>query len=306
MKTATKTKSKKKAVKPIRNIKRLKKVESYTDAELVAEIERLEAKTKALIKKTIADQKTLLSRFMREKYLNYEELQRMRPRKGDLIAFSSTKYFATLYMLTNHKHKTIAKKLKISCSLLNKWRTETRFKELVLKHHDEFISFFFKEYVFARRDMHHKSHADLKKKTFQELSKLDIHSYQLQVYRKHNISYEMLSDLKGYSDLLISLLISRLEAYSLKAKSKADLPLLGEIGFIFFAIRHHRGWDDEDLAKQDERVCTKASNIIVDITTDLISKPKMSGDDKKEALIALKTLKRPEDEWYKLYNKSLK
>ncbi len=271
-----------------------------------AEIKRLralrktiKARIKAARKELVVKQKTLLGRFMQEKYNNYEEPQRKGTAKGKPIGFSSTKYSASLYMLTNLTHKDIAKKLKISHGLLRKWNVGKQFNEFVFNHHDEFIQVFVK-FINTSINVFYKIEEGLMKKTFRQLSKLDPLSYRSQVQKKFNVSYDMLSDVGGYSDLLMNLLVDRLHAEIVNKLKSSDtgskLVFLVEIDSIFSVIEHYRGWDfGEDMKKKRALIGTMASNMLIDKTIDIVSKPKMSNDDKKQVCVALKYLKRPVD-----------
>lgn len=87
---------------------------------------------------------TLLQKFIKEKGANYVPPERRGTPKGDPIGFSSEKYEATLFMLTDMKQKDMADKLGISHGLLRKWNTEEPFKEEVKRHLSEFVTTYMK------------------------------------------------------------------------------------------------------------------------------------------------------------------
>lgn len=239
--------------------------------------------------------KTLLKKFIDEKCSSYKAPERKGTPKGHPIGFGPEKYLASLEALTNIKQQELAKGLGISYTLLRKWRSEKQFKDLVSGHHNEFIQYF-NNFILSRINIHYKFYDDLRKKTPEELSCLDYPSYWLEAHREHNVSYEMLADMGGYSNLLMTLLLNHLEDL-LKSKSPEmnNLVFFSEIDFIYTAIRHHRGYDDEELKEERSKTEIKVSNILINIATGILSQPRMSINDKKDVIIALKFLTRSEE-----------
>jgi hypothetical protein len=257
-----------------------------------------DSKQKALLKQKLGDKRySLLHQFIIEKYLSYEEPQRKGTPKGDPIGFSKKKYLASLLMLTNYKRKDIAKQyLGISYGLLRKWGTEYQFKETILQHCAEFIQSFI-GYIFLRINTQHVGMERLMRKTLHEISKIDLSHYRSQVQEEFDASYNRLSDSKEYSNLLTSLLIERLMEYTEKelpnvADKNLTLEFTNEIASIISIIRHYQSIPKSDeVIKKEEEFKTNLRNLMINILIDILSKPKISSNERKNAIIALKHLK---------------
>ena len=97
----------------------------------------------------------ILSDFINEKAISYEEPSRMGTPKGQPVGFSLPKYSSALLMLTSLSLKEIADKLVISYGLIKKWRTEIKFERLIRSQINEFCPFFFNK-LRQRQDLFRK------------------------------------------------------------------------------------------------------------------------------------------------------
>lgn len=253
-----------------------------------------DTKNKKLIKEILKDEKyTLLTQFIVEKSFNYKEPQRKGTPKGDPIGFSKKKYFVSLIMLTNHKQKDIAKMAQVSFGLLRKWRTEKQFKEMILNHCADFIPVFV-GYIYRRIGTEHISQERLKKKTLQKLSKTNLLHYRSQVQRKFDTGYDKLSDLNRYSVVLTEFLFGFLSEYIEKdlpniADSNLQFIFTNEVLSIVSLIKHYQGVPKSDeVKKKSEEMETKINNRHIDAIIEIILKPKINSNDKKDIIIGLK------------------
>ncbi len=255
-------------------------------------IQKLLAKKESLIMNGIASQKTLLTRFIMEKDLNYEEPQREGTPKGNAIGFSKNKHYAALWMLKNKKLQDVAKLLEISYGVVRNWNTEKEFKDLVTKYQNEFVRYFSK-YLFDRIDTGCKFQNELRKKTAKELSVLDLQSHRSEYFRDRSVSPEMLSDIGEYSDLLTSLILSHMESLlEAKITDENNLVLFGEVSFILYSFGHYQGFKDKELKEKNTKLEAKISSTLIYKATDILSQPKITNNDKKEVIVALKCLEQ--------------
>ena len=90
------------------------------------------------IKKKFKIEKSLLVDFIDGKIDDYGEPERHGKAPDQPREFGRRKYSTTLCLLTSLKVKDISKVVGASESLLRKWKTESRFKEMIVENQKEF------------------------------------------------------------------------------------------------------------------------------------------------------------------------
>lgn len=236
---------------------------------------------------------TLLRSYMKEKVDHYAEPARKGTPKGEPIGLSRAKYEASLLCLYDLKArhdeglKAVAKTLKISYGLLRKWRTEEAFKKAIEEHIEEFSSLFL--------DFMNQKHQELKsrwdrleRQSLRKLVKEPLPSIADEVR-------EPLSDAQFYSPALviaISLKVfSAIEALEKQPFADRGLRFL-VYDFILSYLRDRPAQKRSPLTEEEVRVGAQLKQALFENLKQIILKPKLSEEDRKEAMVAIKGLEQ--------------
>ena len=222
--------------------------------------------------------KTLLRQFIKEKGRNYVVPSREGTPRGEPIGFSSDKYFASLYGLTNAKQKEIVQNLETSHGVLRKWHTEKPFKELIDRHCREFAGVFLaniRDRIKRRQD----ATDSFLTQSLQKIASSAIPSFD----------NKEISDADIYSRRLISFIDKAIMAEFEKALSLGDVTMQLEIYATYGAMNFYRRIKmSPQEADAEKRIKNKLLKSVVEQSAEILLKPTLNDEDKKELLTTMK------------------
>lgn len=238
--------------------------------------------------------KTLLFEFIEEKYKKYSEPTREGTPRGETIGFSRKKYFATLLMMYNLKLKDIAKEAEVSYGLIRKWTTEKAFKDMVFDHYTEFTTWIV-GYIFKRTAVGYEATEDIKKKALNELANINPCKFLTQKHFETDTALEKLSDAGNYNKRLLFIIMAYLREYLEK-----DLPKIAdrELAILFTSELYGvvsimgKNRTPKERIKETIKLEYVLCNSMLDDVVNILSKPKMTSNDKKEVIMTINTLKQ--------------